>query len=188
MQAADVRPLRSARRVRRSTIAVALILLVGAGLGAAARPELPGIADYRALPSAEAGRLALEAAEALSDTEPEMLIQIARVYLLSGDARRAQRLIDRVEADEPSIERVRQIGLMYAEAGEAARADSYFRRVLLVEPRDEHALSQFAAALIRRGDRTGGEALLARALALDGKDERHYTRVAEAYLQLRATR
>jgi tetratricopeptide (TPR) repeat protein len=159
-------------------------LLVGMGIGYAAKEKSPGIEPMRGKPPKEAGIAALQQAERLAGDGSWELLGVARVYYLTGDKPKGQALIDRALNARPEPSDWQRAGEIYAEAGEAARADELFQKVLALDKKhkDDTGRATIGAWYIRLGQRDKGEELLAEALARNPDENWHYVRAAEAYL------
>lgn len=165
-------------------------LILGLGVGFAAKEKSPGIAVMRGKPAKEAGLAALQQAETLAGTGSWELLGVARVYYLSGDKGKGQALIDRVLSGKAEGSDWQRAGEIYAAAGETAKAEEHFQRVLAADPKqkDDTGRAEIGAWYIRVGQRDKGEELLAQALARNPDDMWHYLRAAEAYLGLPPSR
>jgi tetratricopeptide (TPR) repeat protein len=159
-------------------------LLVGMGVGYAAKEKSPGIDLMRGKPPKEAGIAALQQAEKLAGKGSWELLGVARVYYLSGDKATGQALIDKVLNGKPESSDSQRAGEIYAEAGETARADELFQKVLAADKKqkDDSGRAEIGAWYIRIGQRDKGEELLAQALTRNPDETWHYVRAAEAYL------
>ena len=165
-------------------------LLVGMGVGYAAKENSPGIDLMRGKPPKEAGVAALQQAEKLAGKGSWELLGVARVYYLSGDKATGQALIDRVLNGKTESSDMQRAGQIYAEAGETARAEELFQKVLAADKKqkDDTGRSEIGAWYIRIGQRDKGEELLAQALTRNPDEMWHYVRAAEAYLGVPAGR
>lgn len=159
-------------------------LLVGMGVGYAAKEKSTGIDLMRGKPPKEAGIAALQQAEKLAGKGSWELLGVARVYYLSGDKATGQALIDKVLNGKPESSDSQRAGEIYAEAGETARAEELFQKVLAADKKqkDDTGRAEIGAWYIRTGQRDKGEELLAQALARNPDETWHYVRAAEAYL------
>jgi tetratricopeptide (TPR) repeat protein len=159
-------------------------LLVGMGVGYAAKEKSPGIELMRGKPPKEAGIAALQQAEKLAGQGSWERLGVARVYYLSGDKATGQALIDKVLNGKAESSDLQRAGEIYAEAGETARAEELFQKVLAADKKqkDDTGRAEIGAWYIRIGQRDKGEELLAQALARNPDELWHYVRAAEAYL------
>lgn len=159
-------------------------LLLGMGVGYAAREKPPGMDLMRGKPAREAGLAALQQAEKLAGKGSWESLGVARVYYLSGDRTTGQALIDRVLNGKPETSDWQRAGEIYAEAGEIARAEELFQKVLAADrkQKDDTGRAEIGAWYIRIGQRDRGEDLLAQALTKNPDEVWHYVRAAEAYL------
>lgn len=164
--------------------ASALCLLLGFGLGLAAKGTPAGVSLLRGKPAKEAGLAALNEAEHLAENGSWELIGIGRVYYLSGDKARGQALFDRITSRKPETSDWQRIGEVYAEAGEVQRAEECFQKVLAGNPKDDTGQSEVGAWYLRIGQRDKAEELFAKAMARNPDDVWHYIRAAEAYLEV----
>lgn len=162
----------------------AVCLLLGFGLGLAAKDAPEGIGLFRGKAPKEAGMAALAQAERMKGNESWELIGIGRVYYLSGDKARGQALFDRATSDEPERSDWQRIGDVYAEAGEIEKAETFFQKAIAAGPKDDTGQSEIGSWYVRIGQREKGEELYARALARNPDDVWHYVRAAEAYLEV----
>jgi len=157
-------------------------LVLGTGIGLAAKVTGPGIAGLRGKPPKEAAATALMAAEALAGNGSWELISVGRVYYLSGDKDKGQAIFDRVISAKPKASDWQRLGEVYATAGENTRAEEYFQKMLAMNPKDDTGQAEVGAWYIRIGQRDKGEELLGRALARNPDEVWTYVRAAEAYL------
>jgi tetratricopeptide (TPR) repeat protein len=162
----------------------AVCLLLGFGLGLAAKDSPAGIGLLRGKAPKEAGMAALAQAERLSENGSWELIGIGRVYYLSGDKARGQAFFDRVTSRKPEQSDWQRIGDIYAEAGENEKAETHFQKALAAGSKDDTGQSEIGSWYVRIGQREKGEELYARALARNPDDVWHYVRAAEAYLEV----
>src|SRR5215472_742417 len=93
-------------------------LLVGMGVGYAAKEKSPGIDLMRGKPPKEAAIAALQQAEKLAGSGSWELLGVARVYYISGDKPKGQGLIDRVLSGKAEPSDWQRAGEIYAEAVE----------------------------------------------------------------------
>jgi len=161
-------------------------LLLGAGVGYAAKEKGAGIDIMRGKPAKEAALAALQEAEKVAGTGSWELLGVARVYYLSGDKARGQALIDRVLGPKAEPSDWQRAGEIYAEAGENTSAEQLFQKVLAADPKmkDDTGRAEIGAWYIRIGQRDKGEGLLAQAMTRNPNEVWHYLRAAEAYLGL----
>jgi tetratricopeptide (TPR) repeat protein len=169
-------------KIRNTVLTSAACLLLGFGLGLAAKDSPAGAGLFRGKDPKEAGQAALAQAERLSENGSWELIGIGRVYYLSGDKARGQVLFDRVTTRKPEGGDWQRIGEVYAEAGENDKAEALFQKALAAGPKDDTGQSEMGSWYIRTGQRDKGEELYAKALARNPDDVWHYVRAAEAYL------
>jgi tetratricopeptide (TPR) repeat protein len=157
-------------------------LLIGIGVGYAAKEKPPGIDLIRGKPAKEAGLAALQEAETLAGTGSWELLGVARVSYLSGDKARGQALIDRVLNAKPKGSDWQRAGEIYADAGEVQKAEELFQKALSADPKDDTGQAEIGAWYIRIGERQKGEELFAQALTRNPGELWHYLRAAEALL------
>jgi tetratricopeptide (TPR) repeat protein len=159
-------------------------LVIGLGIGIAAKEKGPGIDLVRGKPPKEAGLAALAEAERLAGTGTWELLGVARVYYLSGDKAKGQALIDRVLGAKAQGSDWQRVGEIYADAGEQQKAEEDFQKMLAldVKGKDDTGRAEVGTWYIRIGQREKGEELLAQALARNPDEVWHYVRAAEAYL------
>lgn len=160
----------------------AACLTTGIGIGYAAKVKGPGMTLIAGKPAKEAGIAALKEAERLADGGSWELIQIARVYYLSGDKATGQALLDKVLNGESESSDWFRIARVYAEAGENAKAEQLYLRSLAVDPKDDSGQAEVGSWYIRIGQREKGEELLARAFARNSDEVWHYVRAGEAFM------
>jgi len=171
----------------KSSLAAALAaasLLLGVGVGYAAKEKGAGMEPMRGKPPKEAALAALQEAEKVAGTGSWELLGVARVYYLSGDKAKGQALIDRVLGGKAEASDQQRAGEIYAEAGENASAEALFQKVIAADTKakDDTGRAEIGAWYIRIGQRERGEALLAQAMARNPNETWHYVRAAEAYL------
>jgi tetratricopeptide (TPR) repeat protein len=160
----------------------AVCLLLGFGLGLAAKQNAAGVAVLKGKAPKDAGLAALAEAEKLAGKGSWELIAVGRVYYLSGDKAKGQAIFDRVTSAKPESGDWQRIGEVYAEAGDNAKAEEYFQKMLANSPKDDTGWSEVGAWYVRTGNREKGEELFTKALSRNGDDMWHYVRAAEAYL------
>lgn len=160
----------------------AVCLTAGVGIGYAAKVKGPGMSIITGKPAKEAGVAALKEAERLADGGSWELIQIARVYYLSGDKPTGQALLDKVLNGKSEASDWFRIARVYAEAGENAKAEQLFLRALAADPKDDSGQAEVGAWYIRTGQRDKGEELLAKAFSRNSEDIWHYVRAGEALM------
>ena len=170
---------------RTAAAASMLCLLLGAGIGHAAKEPPPGVAVMANKPPAEAGLASLQEAEKLAGDGSWELLGVARVYFLIGNKAKGQELVDRVLKD-PADTDWRMLGQLYAEIGDPVKADAYFTKAVAELPKDDIGQAEMAATYIRLGMRAKGEALFAKAAARNPGEMWHYVRVSEAFLNVPA--
>ena len=167
---------------RSVVVAAAACLLLGVGIGLAAKDPAAAMSLLRGKEPKEAAQAALAEAERLAEQDSWQLIGIGRVYYLSGDKARGQALFDRVTGRKPEAGDWQRIGEVYVEAGENDKAETCFQKLLAGNPKDDTGQSEVGAWYIRNGQREKGEELFAKALARNPDETWHYVRAAEAYL------
>jgi tetratricopeptide (TPR) repeat protein len=160
----------------------AACLTTGIGIGYAAKPKGPGMSLIAGKPAKEAGVAALKEAERLAEDGTWELIQIGRVYYLSGDKATGQALFDRVLNGKAESGEWFRIARVYVEAGENAKAEPLFLRALSAEPDDDSGQAEVGAWYIRTGQREKGEAMLAKAFDKNSREIWHYVRAGEALM------
>jgi len=164
-------------------VMAAACLTTGMGIGYAAKVKGPGMSLITGKDGKEAGVAALKEAERLADGGSWELIQIGRVYYLSGDKATGQALFDKVlnsgEAEGSDWFRIARV---YAEAGDNEQAEKLFVRAVSADPKDDSGQAELGAWYIRTGQREKGETMLARAFARNSDDVWHYVRVGEAFM------
>lgn len=154
----------------------------GIGVGFAAKTKGPGMTLVAGKPAKEAGIAALKEAERLAEGGSWELIQIARVYYLSGDKTTGQAMLDGVLNGKSASSDWFRIARVYAEAGENAKAEALFLRALASDPKDDSGQAEVGAWYIRTGQREKGEELLAKAFSRSSDEIWHYVRAGEAYM------
>jgi tetratricopeptide (TPR) repeat protein len=167
------------------TVALATgCLMLGVGVGYAAKEKAPGMDIIRGKPPKEAGLAALEEAQKLAGTGSWELLGVARVYYLSGDKAKGQAIIDQVLNAKPQGSDWQRVGAIYAAAGENAKAEDAYQRMLALDPKqkDDTGRSEIGSWYIRIGQRDKGEELMAQAFARNPDELWHYVRAAEAFL------
>jgi tetratricopeptide (TPR) repeat protein len=163
-------------------VMAAACLTAGVGIGYAAKTKGPGMSLVSGKPAKEAGIAALKEAERLAEGGSWEMIQIARVYYLSGDKATGQGILDKVSSSTKESSDLVRIARVYAEAGENAKAEELFLRVIAADPKDDSGQAEVGAWYIRTGQREKGEELLSRAFARNSDDIWHYVRAGEAYM------
>lgn len=167
-------------------LAVAMVaaacLTTGIGIGYAAKTKGPGMTLISGKPAKEAGVAALKEAERLADGGTWELIQIGRVYYLSGDKATGQALFEKVLNGKAESGEWFRIARVYAEAGENAKAEELFQRGLAADAKDDSGQAEVGAWYIRIGQREKGEELLAKAFARNSDEVWHYVRAGEAFM------
>lgn len=163
-------------------VMAAACLTTGIGIGYAAKAKAPGMALITGKPAKEAGIAALKEAERLADGGSWELIQIARVYYLSGDKTTGQALLDKVLNGKSESSDWFRIARVYAEAGENERAEQLFQRALAAAPKDDSGQAEVGAWYIRIGQREKGEEMLSKAFARSPDELWHYVRAGEAFM------
>ena len=169
----------------KARIAVSLAvgcLVLGTGIGWAAKGSGPGIEALRGQPPKDAAAKALAVAETLAGKGTWELISVGRVHYLGGDKAHGQAIFDRITAGKAEGSDWQRIGEVYAAAGENAKAEECFQKTIAMSPKDDTGQAEIGAWYIRIGQREKGEELLDRALVRSPADVWHYVRAAEAYL------
>jgi tetratricopeptide (TPR) repeat protein len=169
-------------------VIAACSLLLGAGIGFAAKYQGAGIDVIRNKPDKDAALAALSEAERVANGGSWELIAVGRVYYLSGEKARGQALFDHAtsgKADGADYERIAEV---YAESGENARASDSYEKMLALDPKDDSTQAEVGAWYIRIGERARGEALLAKALQRQPNSTEYYVRAAESLLGVSAGR
>jgi len=177
--------------MRPSSIAViaASSLLLGIGIGFAAKYQGAGIDVIRNKPDKDAALAALTEAEHVANGGSWELIAVGRVYYLSGQKARGQALFDyAVTGHKPDGGDYERIAEVYAAAGENDRASDSYEKMLALDPKDDSNQATVGAWYIRIGQREKGEALLARALQRRRNDPWYYVHAAESLLGVPAGR
>jgi tetratricopeptide (TPR) repeat protein len=159
-----------------------LCLLLGVGIGYAAKITGAGIAVIRDKPAKEAALAALAEAERVAANGSWELIAVGRVYYLSGDKPRGQALFDHVLGGKPGGADYEKIATVYAEAGDNDQATANYEKMLAVDPKDDSSQAEVGAWYIRIGERAKGETLLAQALQRRPNTPWYYVRAAESLL------
>jgi Tfp pilus assembly protein PilF len=160
----------------------AACLSAGIGIGYAAKVKGPGMTLITGKSAKEAGVAALKEAERLAEGGSWEMIQIARVYYLSGDKATGQAMLDKVLNGKSESSDWFRIARVYAEAGENQRAEELFLRALAAEPKDDTGQAEVGAWYIRNGQREKGEELLSKAFARNSEEIWHYVRAGEALM------
>jgi tetratricopeptide (TPR) repeat protein len=170
---------------RGMTAAIAgLSLIAGIGIGTAAKLQGTGIATIQGLAPREAGLAALAEAERLAKKSSFNLIEVGRVYYLSGDKEHGQLLFDRATSGKQDAGDYARIGRVYAQAGDLDKAAESFHTMLALDPKDDGVQAEAASWYFRSGDRAKGEELLAKVLQKHPNDVNPYVRAAEGLLQV----
>ena len=167
-----------------ATALAAGCLLLGIGVGFAAKEKSAGMDPMRGKPAREAGLAALQQAEKLAGKGSWELLGVARVYYLSGDKATGQAMIDKVLGGKSEPSDWQRVAEIYAQGGETARAEELFQKVLAADKKqkDDTGRAEIGAWYIRIGQRDKGEELLGQALTRNPEETWHYVRAAEAYL------
>lgn len=163
-------------------VMAAACLTTGIGIGYAAKVKGPGMTLISGKPAKEAAVASLKEAERLADGGSWELIQIGRVYYLSGDKPTGQALFDKVLNGKSEGSDWFRIARVYAEAGENERAEQLFLRALAADPKDDSGQAEVGAWYIRIGQREKGEEMLSKAFARSSEDIWHYVRAGEAFM------
>jgi tetratricopeptide (TPR) repeat protein len=124
------------------------------GRGAKVPPAL-----YEGKPAKDAGQALLEAAEAQAGGGSWELLGVGRVYYLSGDKAKGQRIFDLVVGNKPQQSDYERLAKVYLEAGEWAKAEPLLKKVVEMDVKDDSALAEAGAAYNLNGDRTAAESL-----------------------------
>src|SRR5258708_11774730 len=138
--------------MRHSFIAViaAGTLLLGGGIGFAAKYQGAGIDVIRNKPDKDAALAALTEAEHVANGGSWELIAVGRVYYLSGQKARGQALFDYAttgrKPDGADYERIAEV---YAEAGQNNRPPDSYEKLLALDPKDDSSHAGVAACEIR---------------------------------------
>jgi tetratricopeptide (TPR) repeat protein len=165
-------------------VMAAACLTTGIGIGYAAKTKGPGMTIISGKPAKEAGIATLKEAERLANGGSWELIQIGRVYYISGDKATGQALLDKVLNGKSESSDWFRIARVYAEAGENEKAEQLFLRALAAEPDDDRGQAEVGAWYIRIGQREKGEEMLARAFAQSPDEIWHYVRAGEAFMDV----
>lgn len=163
-------------------VMAAACLTTGIGIGYAAKVKGPGMSIITGKPAKEAGIASLKEAERLAGSGSWELIQIARVYYLSGDKATGQALLDKVLNGKSEGSDWFRIARVYAEAGENEPAEKLFVRAVSADPKDDSGQAELGAWYIRIGQREKGEEMLAKAFARSPDELWHYVRAGEAFM------
>jgi tetratricopeptide (TPR) repeat protein len=163
-------------------VMAAACLTAGMGIGYAAKVRGPGMALITGKAPKDAGIAALKEAERLADGGSWELIQIARVYYLSGDKTTGQAMLDKVLNGGSEGSDWFRIARVYAEAGENERAEQLFLKALAADPKDDSGHAEVGAWYIRIGQREKGEQMLVKAFARSPDEIWHYVRAGEAFM------
>lgn len=163
-------------------VMAAACLTTGIGIGYAAKTKGPGMTIISGKPAKEAGVATLKEAERLAGEGSWELIQIGRVYYLSGDKATGQALLDKVLNGKSEGSDWFRIARVYAEAGENQKAEELFLRALAADPKDDSGQAEVGAWYIRIGQREKGEELLAKAFSRSPDEIWHYVRAGEAFM------
>jgi tetratricopeptide (TPR) repeat protein len=169
-------------RNSRVVITALACLLVGFGIGLAAKQKPAGVSVFQGKAPKDAGQAALAEAERLAENGSWEQIGVGRVYYLSGNKAKGQELFDRVTGKKPEGSDWQRIGDIYAEAGENAKAEACYQKALAANQKDDTGQSEIGSWYVRTGHREKGEELFAKALDRNPDDMWHYVRMAEAYL------
>lgn len=163
-------------------VMAAACMSAGIGIGYAAKTKGPGLSIIIGKSAKEAGIASLKEAERLAEGGSWELIQIARVYYLSGDKETGQAMLDKVLAGRSEGSDWFRIARVYAEAGENERAEQLFLRALAADPKDDTGQAEVGAWYIRIGQREKGETLLGKAFQRGPDEIWHYVRAGEAFM------
>ena len=169
-------------RTRWASVLAVGALLLGIGLGIAAKERGGGISLIRGKSAPEAAAAALVEAEKLAGKGSWELIAVGRAYYLSGNKARGEALFERVTSGKPEGSDWQRIGEVYAQAREKDRAAEYFQKALTANPKDDTGQAEIGAWYISIGQREKGEDLLSQAMARNPDEMWHYLRAAEALL------
>src|SRR5258706_6322603 len=149
-------------------------LVLGTGIGWAAKVAGPGIEALRSQPPKEAAAKALAAAETLAGKGSWELISVGRVHYLGGDKAHGQAIFDRVTGGNPEGSDWQRIGEVYAAAGENTRAEECFQKMLAMSPKDDTGQSEVGAWYIRKGQRGKGGEPVGRAIFPHSSEVLHH--------------
>jgi|WetSurMetagenome_2_1015567.scaffolds.fasta_scaffold23987_4 tetratricopeptide (TPR) repeat protein len=147
-------------RNSRGWIGIVAVFAVGVcvgaiwGRGAKVLPTL-----YEGKPAKDAGQALLDAAEAQAGGGSWELLGVGRVYYLSGDKAKGQRIFDLVIGTKPQKSDYERLAKVYLEAGEWAKAAPLLEKVLVLDPKDDSALAEAGAFYNLNGDRAKAESL-----------------------------
>src|ERR1700736_363728 len=110
-------------------------LVLGVGIGFAAKYQGAGIDVIRNKPDKDAALAALTEAEQVANGGSWELIAVGRVYYLSGQKAQGQAMFDHAttgrKPDGADYERIAEV---YAEAGENDRATESYEKMLALDP------------------------------------------------------
>ena len=163
--------------------AVAASLLLGVGVGYAAKYKGAGIDVIRGKSAKDAAESALQEGERVAGGGSYELIAVGRVYYLSGQKARGQAMLDAVaNGKSASASDYERIGDVYAQAGDNESATVYYEKMMAVDPKDDSSQALLGAWYIRLGQREKGEDLLARAMKKSPTSSDYYVRAAESLL------
>ena len=165
-------------------VVASICLMMGVGIGFAAKYKGAGIDVIRGKSDKEAGLAALAEAEHLSEGGTWELIAVGRVYYLAGEKSRGQALFDSVTDRKPGGADFERIGYVYAEAGDTDKATASFEKMFALDPSDDSNEAVLGAWYIRIGQRDRGEALLTAALKRRPNESDYYVRAAESLLRV----
>jgi tetratricopeptide (TPR) repeat protein len=157
-------------------------LLLGVGIGFAAKYKGAGFEVIRGKSDKDAAAAALAEAEHLANGGSWELIAVGRVYYLSGEKAHGQALFDGVTNGKAGGADLERIANVYAEAGENDKASFMYERMLAIDPKDDSSQAEVGAWYIRIGQRAKGEALLALAFERRPNESGYYVRAAESLL------
>jgi tetratricopeptide (TPR) repeat protein len=124
------------------------------GRGAKVPPTL-----YEGRSPKDAGQALLEAAEAQAGGGSWELIGVGRVYYLSGDKAKAERIFDLVFGSKPQKSDYERLARIYLEAGEWAKAEPLLKKVVEMDAKDDSAMAESGAYYNLNGDRAKAETL-----------------------------
>jgi tetratricopeptide (TPR) repeat protein len=165
-------------------VIAAISLLLGAGIGFAAKYKGAGIDVIRGKSDQDAALAALAEAEHIAGSGSWELIAVGRVRYLTGDKAGGQALFDRVLNGKPGGADYERIADVYVEAGDNDKASLFYEKMLAVDPKDDSSQAEVGAWYIRIGQREKGQELLAQALQRHPSEPYYYVRAAESLLHV----
>jgi tetratricopeptide (TPR) repeat protein len=165
-------------------VIAAISLSLGVSIGFAAKYKGAGIDTIRGKSDKDAAGAALTEAERLANGGSWELIEVGRIYYLTGQKPRGQELFDSVTNHKPGGADFERIGNVYAEAGENDKATASYEKMFALDPSDDSNQAVLGTWYIRIGQRDRGEALLAQALQRRPNASDYYVRAAESLLSV----